>query len=109
MGWIALWLVMAVVVAIVAGSKGRNPFAWGLYGFLVWPIALVHILVTPSGPGAHDPAARRTACPHCAEEILEDALVCKHCGRDVKRTCRRCGRENGAGRTQCLSCATSLV
>ena len=22
-------------------------------------------------------------CPHCAEEILVDAKVCKHCGRDV--------------------------
>lgn len=22
-------------------------------------------------------------CPHCAETILADAKVCKHCGRDV--------------------------
>jgi len=29
-------------------------------------------------------------CPHCAEEILAEAKICKHCGRKV--------RSGGAGR-----------
>jgi hypothetical protein len=36
---------MAFVVAIIARSKGHHPALWFLYGLLIWPIALVHILV----------------------------------------------------------------
>ncbi len=46
MGWVILWLVMGGVVAIIANSKGKNAVAWFIYGALIWPIALTHILVT---------------------------------------------------------------
>jgi len=48
MGWVALWVTMAVVVGIIANSKGYDALPWALYGFLAWPIALTHILVKPS-------------------------------------------------------------
>lgn len=46
MFFLVLWVIMAIIVAIIANSKGRSPFMWGLYGFAIWPIALVHILVS---------------------------------------------------------------
>jgi hypothetical protein len=45
MGFLVFWLVMGGVVAIVADSKGYNWFLWLLYGAVIWPIALTHILV----------------------------------------------------------------
>lgn len=40
------WVIMAVIVGMIASSKGRNPVAWGFYGLLIWPIALVHIVLS---------------------------------------------------------------
>jgi hypothetical protein len=45
---IAFWIMMGIIVAMIAGSKGKSAGAWFVYGVLVWPIALVHILVTPA-------------------------------------------------------------
>jgi hypothetical protein len=44
--WILIiWLVMALVVASVAQTKGRSGLLWFVYGLLLWPIALIAILV----------------------------------------------------------------
>ena len=87
MEWILLWVVMAFVVAIVAGSKGRNGFGWFIYGFLIWPVALVHaICISTTLEHARYKAAADglVACPHCAEMIRREAKVCRFCNRDVR-------------------------
>lgn len=78
---IIFWLIMGGVVAIVANSKGKSALAWFFYGALIWPIALVHIIVTKTE--APTPAAGEAKCPHCAETVKAEAKVCKHCGRDL--------------------------
>lgn len=42
------WIIMGVVVGIIANSKGKSFFPWFLYGVLIWPVALTHIIVTKS-------------------------------------------------------------
>jgi hypothetical protein len=84
---VVIWVVMALVVASVAQTKGRSGLLWFLYGALLWPIALIAILVLPANAktmerrALKDPANRK--CSHCAETIKTEAKVCKHCGRDV--------------------------
>lgn len=46
-----LWIVMAVVVAMVAKSKGKGAIGWFFYGLLVWPIGLVHALLLRQAEG----------------------------------------------------------
>lgn len=78
MGLLILWLVMGAVVGVIAQSKGHSFLMWALYGFVIWPVALVHILVTKPALGAD-----QRACPKCAEPVQKAALVCKHCGADL--------------------------
>lgn len=79
-------LGLSGVVAYVANQKGRSGGAFFALSFLL--SFVVGILVVMALPALGSPADRasssfRVACPHCREMILADALVCKHCGRDV--------------------------
>ena len=76
MEFLVVWIVLAVVVAMVANSKGRGPVLWFFYGLLVWPIALTHALLIkredarpaaalhgPSGQARVAPGFNRAAPP----------------------------------------------
>ena len=80
--WLILWLILGIIPAVVAASKGRSFFLWLLYGLLIWPIALVHIIVVPD-PAEIEDGRNRERCPFCSEQILKTAIVCPNCQRDL--------------------------
>ena len=43
--WLVIWIVMGVLVGLIARNLKRDPMLWGLYGFLIWPVALIHLLI----------------------------------------------------------------
>lgn len=65
-----------------------------------------------SGTSHRDRPQRK--CPHCAEYILMEANVCKHCGLDVPepqpedelRACESCYRLIRLGSEECPYCST---
>lgn len=103
--------IAALVGVLIADSKGRGKLEGCSLGCLLGPIGWLIEALLPSKEEKEDTVAtaptsqrqaapsaagnasgasdesewsrRRRKCPHCAEIILFEANVCKHCGRDV--------------------------
>ena len=71
------WLVLALLVGVVAGARGRSGFGWFLFACVLSP--LIGFIVVALLPSLQDTQGR-IACPACKELVLEEALKCKHCG-----------------------------
>lgn len=78
--------ILGYVTARIVAHKGHeNLFAWWLFGFLIFIIALPMALTAEDRTTEDhllNTGARR-ACPSCSEPIRKEALVCRYCGRDV--------------------------
>ena len=83
MGAFTLVGVLGLITAAVASRRGRSPLWWGLFGALLFVVALPVLLL--SKPNEEALVRRGTArkCPHCAEVVRPDARVCRFCGRDL--------------------------
>lgn len=79
-------IVLGIIPALIAQSKGRSFIGWWIYGFLLFIVALVHSLIIKKDPQAIekeliDNGMRK--CPFCVEMVREEAIKCKHCGSDI--------------------------
>jgi len=41
---LVVWCLGGLAVGLIAAGKRRSPLGWFAYGFLIWPVALVHVL-----------------------------------------------------------------
>jgi hypothetical protein len=119
MEWLILVILIGLIPAAIAKSKGRSFAVWWFYGSALFIVALPHALIMrPSLEGIErrQAASGLRKCPHCAEMIKPDAVVCRFCSRNVAptrfsasaaagaATCGDCGTEIPAGRIACVKC-----
>ena len=90
MEFLVLWIICGVVTGVIASNKGRNGVGWFLVGCILGIFGVILIACLPSqnpqqvylasNPNITEPAVRRVkVCPDCAEEVMVEARICRHC------------------------------
>ena len=80
---VGLLIVMALIPAYIAKLKGHSFGLFLFYGLMLGPIAIIHALLMKGETGTAQSGQGSKKCPYCAERIQQEAIVCKHCGRDL--------------------------
>jgi hypothetical protein len=77
------WLLCGVVAAVVVSSKGGSGFVGFLVGALLGPLGIIIAFFMGNDKGLEEKnlaSGTKKKCPKCAELVLSEAMVCKHCG-----------------------------
>ncbi|PRH29629.1 zinc ribbon domain-containing protein [Burkholderia gladioli] len=84
--YVVVWLIVAIVTALIANAKNRSPVAWAI---LAIPLGLFATIVVacskklpPNGNSAvgYSMSEDEKRCPQCAESVKYAAKVCRFCG-----------------------------
>lgn len=76
----AIWFLASILVGLFSASRGRGSGNWFVLSMLLSPlIGLIFVLLLPNLKEAPNPTTH-VKCPDCAELVLKEAKVCKHCG-----------------------------
>lgn len=81
---IPIWLVCAIVGAVICEGKGRSVAIGLVMGLVFGPVGLIICAVLSADEEVLEERALEQGkvkmCPACAEAVKPDANVCRYCG-----------------------------
>lgn len=109
------WSIGAVIVGLIASSRGRDALRWMIVAALLSPIVAVVLVFALGRIDPNAPTTRtHQRCPDCQEWIQRTARKCKHCGAIVANVpegmivCPFCRAGNPTDGKHCVSCSGNL-
>lgn len=86
MTFIVIWIASSILGVMIGSSKGRSGAGFAL-GFLLGPLGvIITLFLKPDTAKVEEEAlgsGGMRKCPFCAELVKTEALVCKHCQRNL--------------------------
>ena len=112
--WIIVWLGLSIVAGVIAANKGRSGFGFFLLALALSPlVGIIAAAAAKTNEQAQVESGEGRKCPFCAEIVKIEAVVCKHCGKDLPaiegRKCPHCGSLVGDYAERCVGCERPLA
>ncbi|MBU9174012.1 zinc ribbon domain-containing protein [Burkholderia gladioli] len=93
--YVVVWLIVAIVTALIANAKNRSPLAWAILAIPLGLFATIVVACSKKLPLDEKPAVGfpmredEKQCPQCAESVKYAAKVCRFCGHQFGDSSRQ--------------------